>query len=157
MHRIALATAADAYEIASLSRCVVEVGLRGWSWNPRRVSKAMRTEDTEVVAVRDEYHLIAAAVMEVGEHSAHLSLLAVAPYFQRKGIGTELVRWLEKVVVTAGARELELEMRVNNYGARSFYHELGYRETYWIRNYYGVENAVCMSHTLQHDTSARIS
>ena len=37
-----LATVADAYEIAVMSRYLVEVGLRGWSWHPERVANAIK-------------------------------------------------------------------------------------------------------------------
>ena len=36
--KIRLANPADAYEIAVMSRYLIEVGLRGWTWPPDRKS-----------------------------------------------------------------------------------------------------------------------
>jgi len=158
MHRLRLALPADAYEIAALSRGVVEVGLRGWSWHPQRVARAIRARDTNVAVASDEYHLIGAAIMEFGDTNAHLSLLAVHPSHQRRGIGREIMRWLEETALTAGITAIDLELRANNYGARSFYHALGYRETYWIRGYYlGIETAVQMTHKIGRAVQDRIT
>ena len=33
-----LAVPTDAYEIAMMSRYLIEVGLRGWTWPPERVA-----------------------------------------------------------------------------------------------------------------------
>jgi ribosomal protein S18 acetylase RimI-like enzyme len=85
--RIRLATPADAYEIAVMSRYLVEVGLRGWSWPPERVTKAIRARSTVVLVGEIHSHLIGFAIAEFGEVQAHLSLLAVKPSHQRCGIG----------------------------------------------------------------------
>src|ERR1041384_1021480 len=75
-----LATPADAYEMAVMSRYLVEVGRRGWSWPPERVAKAIRARSTLVVVAEVRSHLVGFAIMEFGEVQAHLSLLAVTRY-----------------------------------------------------------------------------
>src|SRR3954452_20010294 len=90
-----LATPADAYEIAVMSRYLVEVGLRGWSWPPERVAKAIRARSTLVVVAEVRSHLVGFAIMEFGDVQAHLSLLAVKPSYHRGGIGRGLMEWLE--------------------------------------------------------------
>src|SRR6266542_2758485 len=82
---IRLATPADAYEIAVMSRYLVEVGLRGWSWPPERVAKAIRNDGTLAIAAEVRSHLVGFGIMEFGEVQAHLSLLAVKPSYQRCG------------------------------------------------------------------------
>jgi ribosomal protein S18 acetylase RimI-like enzyme len=46
--------------------------------------------------------------------------------FRRMRIGTQLVRWLEKVALTAGAFNLFVEVRSRNPGAMEFYESLGF-------------------------------
>ena len=58
-----LATAADAYEIAVMSRYLIEIGLRGWSWHPERVVRAIRARDTNVLVAEVEDHLVGFAIM----------------------------------------------------------------------------------------------
>ena len=94
-----LATVADAYEIAVMSRYLVEVGLRGWSWHPERVAKAVRSRDTSVVVAEVERNFVGFAIMEFGDVKAHLSLLAVKPSHQRCNIGRQLLEWLEEAAL----------------------------------------------------------
>jgi len=147
---IRLATAGDAYEIAVMSRYLIEVGLRGWSWPPERVVKAIRTDATLAVAAEVGSHLVGFGIMEFGEVQAHLSLLAVKPSYQRCGIGRALLDWMEESALTAGIKTITLELRANNYGARSFYRLLGFKEQAYIPGYYrGVETALRMSRDIR--------
>jgi ribosomal-protein-alanine N-acetyltransferase len=149
---IRLARPADAYEIAVMSRYLVEVGLRGWTWHPDRVAKAIRARDTTVVVATAATHIVAFAIMEFGDTNAHLSLLAVKPSHQRCGIGRRLMDWLEESALTAGIATIKLELRANNFGARCFYRILGYRETAYVSGYYrGVETAVKMSRDIRRE------
>ncbi|MBI2509870.1 MAG: GNAT family N-acetyltransferase [Betaproteobacteria bacterium] len=150
-----LACPADAYEIAVMSRYLIEVGLRGWSWPPERVVKAIRARDTNVLAAAVKGHLIGFAIMDFGDTAAHLSLFAVKPSHQRCGIGRRMMGWLEEAALTAGITTINLELRSNNFSARAFYRLLGYKETSYIPGYYrGVETAVKMSRDIRRITSA---
>jgi ribosomal protein S18 acetylase RimI-like enzyme len=148
--RYRLAGPADAYEIAVMSRYLIEVGLRGWTWPPERVGKAIRARDTNVVIADVKQHLVGFAIMDFGDTSAHLSLLAVKPAHQRCGIGRALVGWMEEAALTAGITSVSLELRSNNFPARAFYRMLGYKELAYIPGYYrGVETAVKMGRDIR--------
>lgn len=147
---IRLATPADAYEIAVMSRYLIEVGLRGWTWHPERVAKAIRARDTNVLVATVKNVLVGFAIMEFGDSKAHLSLLAVKPSHQRCGIGRQMMDWLEEAALAAGISTMQLELRVNNFGARCFYKILGFRETAYMPGYYrNVETAVRMSRDIR--------
>ena len=153
-----LATPSDAYEIAVMSRYLIEVGLRGWTWPPERVAKAIRARDTNVLVADVKDNLIAFAIMDCGDTSAHLALLAVKPSHQRCGIGKRLMAWLEEAALTAGITTVGLELRSNNFAARNFYRMLGYKETSYVPGYYrGIETAVKMSRDIRRVMSNRIS
>ena len=148
--RLRLATPADAYEIAVMSRYLIEVGLRGWTWPPERVAKAIKARDTNVVVADVRQNLVAFAIMDFGDTSGHLSLLAVKPSHQRCGIGKQMMAWLEDAALTAGITTVSLELRSNNFAARTFYRMLGYKEMSYIPGYYrGVETAVKMSRDIR--------
>jgi len=145
-----LARPADAYEIAVMSRYLVEVGLRGWSWPPERVAKAIKSPATSVVIAQVRSHLVGFAIMEFGDVQAHLSLLAVKPSYHRCGIGRALVEWLEDSALAAGITTVTLELRANNYGARAFYRLVGFEEGSYIPGYYrGIETALRMSRDIR--------
>jgi [ribosomal protein S18]-alanine N-acetyltransferase len=145
-----LANPGDAYEIAVMSRYLIEVGLRGWTWPPERVAKSIKARDTNVLVVDVKETLVGFAIMDFGATTAHLSLLAVKPTHQRCGIGRKLMAWLEEAAVTAGITTVSLELRSNNFAARTFYRMLGYKELAYIPGYYrGVETAVKMARDIR--------
>ena len=153
-----LANFADAQSIALMSRELIEAGLSGWSWDPKRVARSIQGRDTIVViaAVRD--HLTGFAIMNFGDEQAHLSLLAVTPSHQRCGIGKQIMAWLEESALVAGITTVNLELRANNFAARDFYRALGFTEAAYIPGYYrGVETALRMSRDIRRQVPNRIS
>ena len=145
-----LAVPTDAYEIAMMSRYLIEVGLRGWSWPPDRVAKAIKARETGVLVADVKQHLVGFAIMEFADTSSHLSLFAVKPSHQRCGIGKHMLAWLEETALVAGITTITLELRVNNFAARTFYRVLGYKEVSYIPGYYrGIETAVKMSRDIR--------
>ena len=148
---------ADAYEIAVMSRYLIEVGLRGWSWPPDRVAKAIRARDTNVLVAEVKPHLVGFAIMEFGDTASHLSLFAVKPSHQRCGIGKQMIAWLEEAALVAGITTINLELRVNNFAARTFYRVLGYKEASYLPGYYrGIETAVKMTRDIRRTIPDRI-
>jgi ribosomal-protein-alanine acetyltransferase len=152
--RLGLAHADEAAAIARMSQQLVENGLP-WSWNEQRIGQCLRNRDCVVLAARDRRRLVAFAIMEFLDVHAHLTLLAVQPGYQRRGIGRELVDWLEASARTAGIFAVRLELRANNDAARLFYERLGYRETGRKEAYYGGrEDALRMLHDLAMTTTS---
>ena len=143
---IRLATDADAQSIAVMSRCLIELGLRGWSWNPPRVARAIRSRDTCVIVADVDYLAAGFAIAEFSDTRMHLSLLAVDAAQQRSGIGRALVAWLEASALTAGIRDVQLELRANNPGAKFFYQALGFKFAGKVPGYYRGEETAFKMH-----------
>jgi ribosomal-protein-alanine N-acetyltransferase len=138
----------EAPAIAAMSRQLIEQGL-AWSWDDERVERCLRNRDCVVLTARDRRRLAGFAIMEFAAVHAHLNLLAVQPGYQRLGIGSELLEWLEASARNAGIFTVNLELRAGNDGARLFYEKLGYRVTGRKVCYYdGREDALRMSHDL---------
>jgi ribosomal protein S18 acetylase RimI-like enzyme len=152
--RLGLARADEAESIARMSQQHIEQGLP-WSWNEQRIEYCLRNRDCVVLAARDRRRLVGFAIMEFHDIHAHLSLLAVQPGYRRRGVGRELVEWLEASARTAGIFPVQLEMRAHNDSARLFYERLGYRETGRKAGYYaGREDAVRLAHDLMLTTAS---
>jgi ribosomal-protein-alanine N-acetyltransferase len=153
---IRLAGVHDAARIAAMSRDLIEQGL-GWSWTPSRVRQSIADAQTNVVvAPGDGAALQGFGIMRYRDEDAHLLLLAVQPAQMRRGIGTALMAWLEKVALTAGVDRISLEARVSNGAARAFYAQLGYVESQVRPGYYrGVEASVRMAKDLLLDRPQR--
>lgn len=146
--RLSLAHSDDAPTIAAMSRQLIEHGL-AWSWDEARIERCLRNRDCVVLAARDRRRLVGFAIMEFYAVHAHLNLLAVQPGYRRRGVGRQLLEWLEASARTAGIFTVNLELRANNDGARSFYAKLGFRETGRKAAYYdGREDALRMTHDL---------
>ncbi len=142
---IRLAQDADAHCIAVMSRCLIELGLRGWSWDPGRVKRVLRHRESCVVVAQIDGRVEGFAIAQFGDTRMHLSLLAVNALRQRCGIGRALVEWLEQSALTAGITEVHLELRANNAAAKFFYEALGYEFVLAAPGYYsGVETAFKM-------------
>ena len=143
---IRLAVDADAQHIAVMSRCLIEVGLRGWSWDPARVMRAIRHRDTCVAVAQIDNYVTGFAIAEFGDTRMHLSLLAIAAALQRNGVGRALVDWLEQSALTAGITDIELELRANNAAAKFFYQALGYEFVRAVPGYYRGEETAFKMH-----------
>jgi [ribosomal protein S18]-alanine N-acetyltransferase len=153
-----LATPADAYPIALMSRDLIEYGLSGWSWPPERVARSIQARDTVVLVAAVQRHINGFAIMSFGDVQAHLSLLAVRPSHQRCGIGRRMMEWLEESALVAGIATIDLELRVKNSAARDFYRALGFKEIAYVPGYYrGVETGLRMSRDIRRHIPDRIN
>jgi len=139
---IRLATRKDAEEIALESMAEIEHNM-GWSWHPDRVACAIDDQNTNVaVAVLGDV-MLGFGIMEYEEESAHLVLFAIREDARRRGVGSALLLWLEKVAYVAGVSLLKVEARVSNVGARAFYQNRGYSESDVVADMYRSEGGVC--------------
>ena len=138
----------DAATIAAMSRRYVEAGLSP-AWTTDRVLRSIRHRDCTVLTATVSRGMAGFAIMQFGDSSAHLNLLAVDPAYRRIGVGRRLLQWLESAAVVAGTFIISLEVRAGNAAATRFYEALGYRQTGCIHGYYeGVEDAIRMRRDL---------
>jgi [ribosomal protein S18]-alanine N-acetyltransferase len=145
---LGLARAADAREIAEMSRDLIEQGL-AWSWTPARVQQFISGRESQVIVARRERRITAFAIMHFGDEVAHLNLLAVAPEHRRQGLGRQLMSWLTATALEAGVFRINLELRTSNEAARIFYESLGFDQLGVVQGYYqGREAALRMSRRL---------
>lgn len=129
------AHASEARQLASMSRLLVEHGLR-WRWTGHRIRAAIADPETMVLVASLAGEITGFAIMSFGDQTAHLMLLAVSPQRRRTGTGRRLLDWLEKSAITAGIHRIRLEVRTSNAPARAFYYRLGYRCLGQVSGYY---------------------
>ncbi len=132
---LALAHVNDAYSIATMSRDIIEHGLR-WNWTPERVGRCVLSPDINVVTAKNGGEVIGFGIMLYGQSKAHLNLLGVDASWRSYGIGHRLLTWLEECAITAGLESCQLELRETNHHARKFYLQHGYGELERVSNYY---------------------
>ena len=142
----------DAPIIARMARDYVENGLR-WTWKPRRVQRLLLDREATVLVAETPWgpgaEIAGFAIMRFGIEKAHLSLLAVHPFYRRRHIARKLVARVEALAGRAGFREIRLEVRTGNHAAQELYRQLGYRELTRLPGYYGGrESALRMTREL---------
>jgi ribosomal-protein-alanine N-acetyltransferase len=92
------------------------------------------------------------AVLMVAAGEAHLLNLSIAAALQRRGLGSELLRFMTQLARDCGAQTLYLEVRASNLAGRALYAGHGFAEIGNRRGYYpahdGREDAVTMEKKL---------
>ena len=147
--QLQLARIEEAASLAQMSRELIETGL-AHSWTAARIARQIQHPESIVLTAKVQREAPGFAVMQFGEHSAHLNLLAVEPPHRRRGIARALLSWLEETARTAGTFAIALELRATSLAAYAFYSALGYRETGRVPGYYqGVEEAIRMARDLR--------
>jgi len=130
-----LARKGDAYWMAALSRDFIEHGLR-WRYDREQVLRAIASREINAAVADDGRHRLGFGIMEYRQDTAHLVLLGVRPDHQGRGLGSALVRWLEKPALVAGIQVVRVEVRADNPRGIAFYEKLGYRERARVPGYY---------------------
>jgi ribosomal-protein-alanine N-acetyltransferase len=133
---IRLATTDDAGAIAEMSRSYIEQGL-GWSWREGRVLHAIRDRSTNVAVMTQDDGVIGFGIMQYRDETAHLALFAVSPGHRNRGLGSQLISWLEKPALVAGIERVRVEARADNQQAIRFYRRLGFVPRKTVSGYYG--------------------
>ena len=151
---IRLARIQDSLRIAKMSRNLIESGL-GWTWTASRVAREINARTANVIVTVAGEEIIGFAVMRYLDSEARLNLFAVDPKHRRKGVGTRMIKWLEKTALVNGNGVVYLELRLRNHIARAFYTSLGYRIIQRVPRYYqGKETAIRMARDLWVDNSS---
>ncbi len=92
------------------------------------------------------------SVMMVAAGDAHLLNLSVAADWQRRGLGSALLRWMLKLAQDERAQAVYLEVRASNTAGQALYAQHGFAEIGSRRGYYPAgalrEDAVTMKKNL---------
>jgi len=79
------------------------------------------------------------------ENEGHIISLAVDKKYRKKGVGKKLVDHAITLFERCNVKEIKLEVRIGNRGARKFYRKIGFEEKEIIKDYYeDGEDAVIM-------------
>jgi ribosomal protein S18 acetylase RimI-like enzyme len=95
--------------------------------NPRRdiARKTQVNPELFLVGTLDG-RLVATCMAGYEGHRGWLNYLAVAPHWQRQGIGSQIVAEAERRLRALGCPKINLQVRSSNQAVISFYQSLGY-------------------------------
>jgi ribosomal-protein-alanine N-acetyltransferase len=84
------------------------------------------------------------------EDEGHIISIAVDKSYRRQEVGSKLVETSLDAFNKFNVKEIKLEVRIGNKGARKFYIKMGFIEEKIVENYYeDLEDAVIMSRYLE--------
>ena len=96
--------------------------------NPRRDIERKLEVNPEMFLVGILEGKLVATVMGGYEgHRGWVNYLAVAPNLRRLGIGRRMMEAVERLIVTAGAPKINLQVRAVNEEVVAFYESIGYK------------------------------
>ncbi len=132
------ASGTDAPEIASLhAQCFAE------AWTGEAFERLLQSENVFALLAREASSNRATGfiVVRVAADEAEILSLGVAPRCRRRGLARELVLAGAATALGRGARELFLEVGVDNAAACGLYRQLGFEERGRRRGYYARREA----------------
>lgn len=95
--------------------------------NPARDIRTKREVQPELflVALKED-QIVGTAMAGFDGHRGWVYYLGVDPEYQRRGIGTSLMKRVESRLIGLGCPKLNLQIRANNLEVQSFYESMGY-------------------------------
>lgn len=93
--------------------------------------------------------IIGIIVHEKRKLTGHILTIDVYPSHRRMGIGSMLLKQIEKIFVGRGVKTCYLEAREDNVAALNLYQKLGYRRVGNLENYYKNAHGILFEKGLQ--------
>jgi len=78
------------------------------------------------------------------EDEIHITNLAVAPIFRKKGIGTQLIEFVIEKSKELSIQRMSLEVRITNTEAIELYKKIGFNKGKILKKYYKTEDGIEM-------------
>ncbi len=134
-------TASDLSQVMSLEQLIFGAD----AWSAALLSQELESPWSTYLGVFDGDRLIAYGGIK-GDIEGDLMTVGVLPEYRGRGAGRKLLRSLIEVARQGGMRELFLEVRASNQGARKLYASEGFEELSILPSYYRnpTEDAVTM-------------
>ncbi|CAH1852377.1 ribosomal protein S18-alanine N-acetyltransferase [Convivina praedatoris] len=148
---IRYAQAADIEQMVAIQEAVYD----GYSpWQAADFSFELRhPEDRIYLVVEHEHRLVAfiGLVQRAWYHDLHITNLAVLPIWQGHGIGSFLLKMVQKLGEELNLPATSLEVRASNHIARRLYEKIGYQTIAIIKEYYRDNHEDALSMVLNID------
>ncbi|MCL1800608.1 MAG: ribosomal protein S18-alanine N-acetyltransferase, partial [Promicromonosporaceae bacterium] len=139
-------TVADLGRIAELERLLFGPG----AWSQASLAEEARADNRwYVVAEVPDGNVIGYAGLWFGDDATQVMTVAVAPESQRQGVGRKLLAALVDKSILLGAREMFLEVAVDNAPALALYRDFGFLPIAVRKRYYQPGNIDAFSMRLE--------
>jgi ribosomal-protein-alanine N-acetyltransferase len=92
--------------------------------------------------------IISQVEIENDKPFGHIITINVASPYRRKGIGTQMLKEIEKILKEKGVNECHLEVREDNSAALKLYQKSGYQKIAKLKKYYGNKHGLFLKKNL---------
>ncbi len=138
MHIRAFQLADESAVIALWQSCDL---LRPWNDPHKDIQRKLAVNPEWFLVGELDDEIIASVIAGYEGHRGWLNYLAVAPEYQRSGLGRAIITEAESLLRAAGCPKINLQIRSSNQGVIDFYQRLGYL----------TDDLVSMGKRLEHD------
>ena len=101
---------------------------RPWNDPGRDIARKLTQQPELFLVGTYQDMLVGTAMVGFDGHRGWINYLAVAPAFQGKSFGRQLVQEAERLLIERGCPKLNLQVRSSNTQAIAFYRKLGYAQ-----------------------------
>lgn len=113
-------------------------------WSEQAFVEELSRSNRAYYVVEGAEGIVGYGGMFVVEPDAHIATVAVTDEYRGRGLGTRLMLALIEAALEAGAENLTLEVRLDNYAAREIYRRFGFVPIGIRKNYYRDSDALVM-------------
>lgn len=115
--------------------------VRPWNNPQRDIVRKLRVKPEWFLVAEADAQVVATVMVGYDGHRGWINYLAVAPRWQRAGLGRRLIAEAEKILREAGCPKINLQVRRANVDVVTFYERLGY----------AADDVVSLGKRLEHD------
>jgi ribosomal protein S18 acetylase RimI-like enzyme len=109
--------------VAHWERCGL---VRPWNDPRKDIARKLKVQSELFLVGLADHAIVATAMAGYEGHRGWVNYLAVAPEWQRQGIGRAMMHEVERLLRDAGCPKVNLQVRDANADALAFYSALGY-------------------------------
>jgi ribosomal protein S18 acetylase RimI-like enzyme len=109
--------------VALWERCGL---LRPWNDPRKDIARKMAVQPELFLVGLANHAIVATAMAGYEGHRGWVNYVAVAPEWQRQGLGRRMMGAVERLLHSAGCPKINLQVRATNAEALGFYSALGY-------------------------------
>lgn len=113
-------------------------------WSEDAFFEELSRQNRTYYVVEEDEGIVGYGGVFLVEEDAHIATVAVTEECRGRGIGTRLMLALVEAALEAGAQNLTLEVRLDNYAARNIYQRFGFGPIGIRKDYYRDGDALVM-------------
>ena len=98
-----------------------------WNDPEKDILRKLSVNDDLFILAEEKGVIIASAMGGYDGHRGYIYYLAVLPEFQKKGVGSEILKKIETKLLNKGCPKINLFVRSTNLGVQAFYKKNKYK------------------------------